>query len=142
MTPCSLGATPVVIVACTGQVTQGKLGTSGTDVPFFASDASRGSEARSLARSPGTGRRTAFWCMGGVMSGVRFRERGKPMSCRRLVAPGSRFDSPQSRERLLRHQWLQEFIRPPQCIRCAVAVPAEFDVDAPSVLDPLERGNH
>ena len=48
-----VGNAPVVSVACTGQVTAGNPGSSGTQLPSAASDSLAGIRDRSSCRRPG-----------------------------------------------------------------------------------------
>src|SRR5262249_18393173 len=60
MMPCSPGGRPVVMLAWTGQVTAGKLGTSVARSPFVVSAARLGVSARSRSRRTGMESRTTW----------------------------------------------------------------------------------
>ncbi len=53
-TPCSAGGTPVVMFACTGQVTAGNPATNSVESPPPTKVRNRGIRAKSLRRNPGT----------------------------------------------------------------------------------------
>jgi hypothetical protein len=59
-TPCSLGGTPVVMLACTVQVTAGNPAASSARSPPAVSALSRGMASTSAPRRPGTERRMTY----------------------------------------------------------------------------------
>src|SRR6185503_19728067 len=128
MTPCSRGSLPVSMLACTGQVTAGKLGVSVARSPAAVSLVRLGIVAKSAERSPGTERKIT-WGMGDRSQGTGVRGQEPLLSTSLTTIHYPLFPC---------QQWRKEVVCTLGSGGAFVAVAGELDVDAAAIVGLAE----